>query len=179
MRENACVGKILKLNGLPTARRRAIHLNTIDDLAAEVERLVEAAASGRVQSLGRWSTAQALWHVGRMIEFSFDGFPFRYRRGLKWLTLILRAVAWRWLIRMALRPGFKNPPYAAALEPDQTVTLEAAAERIRRQIARIQNGEQMTQACSIEGPYTHEQWVYTHLRHAELHFGFLEVGEDH
>ncbi len=73
---------------LPTAHRRAVHLDTIDDLAAEVERLVEAAASGHVQSFAKWSTAQALWHVGRMIEFSFDGFPFRYRRGVKWLTLL-------------------------------------------------------------------------------------------
>jgi hypothetical protein len=167
----------MKKNRLPTARRRTVHLSTIDDLAAEVERLAAAAASGRVQSLGHWSTAQALWHVGRMIEFSFDGFPFRYLRGLKWLTLVLRAIAWRWLIRMALRPGFTNPPYAVALEPDPAVTLEAAAELIRRQIARIQKGEQMTQACSIEGPYTHEQWIYIHLRHAELHFSFLEVSD--
>ena len=35
----------------------------------------------------------------------------------------------------------------------------------------------MTQQCSVEGPYTHEQWVYIHLRHAELHLIFL-VGEE-
>jgi hypothetical protein len=32
----------------------------------------------------------------------------------------------------------------------------------------------MTQECSLDGPYTHEQWVYIHLRHAELHLSFLE-----
>jgi hypothetical protein len=158
-------------------RRRDIQLSTIDDLEAEVDRLVEAARAGRVESLGKWSAAQALWHVGRMIEFSFDGFPFRYLRGYKWLTLILRAIAWRWLIRMALRPGFNNPPYAVALEPDPAVSLDVAAALIRQQISRIRAGEQMNQACSVEGPYSHDQWIYIHLRHAELHFGFLKMAE--
>ena len=36
-------------------------------------------------------------------------------------------------------------------------------------------GEQMTQECSVEGPYSHQQWVYIHLRHAELHLSFLTV----
>jgi hypothetical protein len=37
-----------------------------------------AAATGKVQSLGNWSPAQVLWHIGRLIELSFNGFPFRY-----------------------------------------------------------------------------------------------------
>jgi hypothetical protein len=56
------------------------------------------------------------------------------------------------------------------------VSLEEAAAYIKRQIARVRGGERMTQECSFEGPYTHEQWVYIHLRHAELHLGFLAIG---
>jgi hypothetical protein len=33
----------------------------------------------------------------------------------------------------------------------------------------------MTQACSVEGPNSHEQWVYIHLRHDELHLSFLAI----
>jgi hypothetical protein len=155
--------------------RRAVRLRTVEELAAEMERVAAAAAAGKVRALGNWSPAQVLWHISRLIEFSFDGFPFRYRRGIRWLTLLLRAVAWRWLIRMALRPGFGNPPYAAALEPDPAVTLDDAAAYLRRQLSRIRAGEHMTQEATVEGPYLHEQWLYIHLRHAELHLSFLAI----
>jgi hypothetical protein len=74
-----------------------------------------------------------------------------------------------------LRPGFSNPSEAAALEPDPALALDTAAAFLRRQIARLRSGERMTQECSVEGPYSQEQWVYIHLRHAELHLSFLVV----
>jgi hypothetical protein len=157
------------------ANRHRVRLQTIDDLAAEVERVIAAGAAGTVRPLGNWSPAQVLWHIGRLMEFSIDGFPFRYRRGPQWLIRVLRLLAWRWLIALAFRPGFKNPPEAAALEPDPSVSLPVAAAYLQQQIARIRSGEQMTQACSVEGAYSHEEWVYIHLRHAELHLGFLAI----
>jgi hypothetical protein len=154
--------------------RRRVRLQTLDDLEAEIERLTAAAAAGKVRPLGNWSPAQVLWHVGRFMEPSIDSFPFRYRRGPQWLVWLFRRVAWRWLIAKAFRPGFKNPP-EAALEPSPSVSLAEAAAYLRQQIGRIRSGERMTQACSAEGPYSHEQWVYIHLRHAELHLGFLAI----
>jgi hypothetical protein len=155
------------------ANRRPVHLRTIDDLMAEVDRVTGAASAGRVRPLGNWSPAQVLWHVGRLIELSFDGFPFRYRRAPAWITRLFRLLAWRRLIALAFRPGFKNPPDAAALEPDPSGSLDGAAAYLKQQVARIRNGERMTQECSVEGPFAHDQWVYIHLRHAELHLGFL------
>ena len=110
-----------------------------------------------------------------LIELSFDGFPFRYRRAPAWITRLMHLLAWRQLIALAFRPGFHNPPEAATLEPDPSVSLADAAAYLKNQFRRIENGEQMTQECSIEGPYTHEQWVYIHLRHAELHLSFLAL----
>jgi hypothetical protein len=155
------------------ATRRPVHLQTMDELVAEVERLTAAAAAGKVRPLGNWSPAQVFWHIGRLVELSFDGFPFRYRRGPVWIIRLLRLLAWRWLIALAFRPGFKNPPEAATLEPDPSVSLDGAVAYLKQHVARIRNGERMTQECSVEGPYTHEQWVYIHLRHAELHLSFL------
>ena len=154
--------------------RRHVFLQTIDELACEVDRIVTAAAAGNVRPLGNWSPAQVLWHIGRLIELSLDGFPFRYRRAPAWIIRRLRLLAWRRLIALAFRPGFHNPPEAVSLEPDPAISLVDAAAYFKSQLARIQNGEQMTQECSLDGPYTHEQWVYIHLRHAELHLGFLE-----
>jgi hypothetical protein len=150
-------------------------LRTTDDLLAEVDRLTAAAAAGKVRPLGNWSPAQVLWHIARFIELSFDGFPFRYRRGPVWLLRLFRLLAWRWLIALAFRPGFRNPPEAATAEPEPSVPLDVAAAYLKQQVGRIGSGERMTQQCSVDGPYAHEQWVYIHLRHAELHLSFLTV----
>jgi hypothetical protein len=157
------------------AHRRRVRLHAVDDLMADVNRVTAAAKAGTLRSLGNWSPAQVLWHIGRLIELSFDGFPFRYRRGPEWITRLMRLLAWRWLIALAFRPGFQNPPEAAALEPEPSVPLDVAAAYLRQQVARMRGGERMTRQCSVEGPYSHEQWVYIHLRHAELHLSFLAM----
>jgi hypothetical protein len=160
------------------APRRSVRLRTIDHLDAEAARIGTAAAAGKVRPLGNWSPAQVLWHIAKLIERSFDGFSFRYKRGPVWITKLLRFLSWRWLIKLAFRPGFKNPPYAAVLEPDPSLALDVALAYLRQQIGRIRAGERMTQECSVDGPYSHDQWVHIHLRHAELHLSFLlvEVG---
>lgn len=158
--------------------RRAVHLRTVDDLLAEIERVTAAAVAGRVRPLGNWSAAQVFYHLAKLIELSFDGFSWRYRRAPQWLTRPLRFLAWRGLIWLAFRPGFQNPPEAAVLEPPEVVPLMEAAAELRRQIERIRRGERMTQESAVEGPYSHEQWLYLHLRHAELHLSFLAIEDN-
>jgi uncharacterized protein (TIGR03067 family) len=34
----------------------------------------------------------------------------------------------------------------------------------------------MEQVSPAEGPLDHEQWLYVHLQHAELHLSFLQIG---
>ena len=58
-----------------------------------------------------------------------------------------------------------------------SLPLGVAAAYLRQQVARIRDGEQMTQECLVDGPYSYEQWVYIHLRHAELHLSFLAEKE--
>jgi Protein of unknown function (DUF1569) len=153
--------------------RRLVQLQNVQDLAVEIDTIVEAAEAGKLQPLGNWSAAQIIWHIARLIELSYDGFPFRYRRGPVWAMRLLRRISLRWLIALAFRPGFVNPDYAASLEPDPSLSLDDAALYFRRQLARLQGPERMIQACSVEGAYSHEEWIYIHLRHAELHLSFL------
>jgi hypothetical protein len=156
--------------------RRDVRLQTLDDLASEIDRIVVAAGLGKLNPLGNWSAAQIFWHLGKLIELSFDGFSWRYQRGPVWLTKLLRRISWRLLIRMAFRAGFQNPPEAVVLEPDPALDFNVALAYLCQQLGRIRSGERMTQEASVEGPYTHEQWIYIHLRHAELHLSFLTLG---
>jgi hypothetical protein len=154
-------------------RRRTIHLGSLDDLAAEAERIVAAAEAGRAQTVGKWTPAQILQHIGRVIEFSLDGFPFRYAWYYRWPVQALYFISWRWLLALAFRPGFKNPPQARPLEPDPDVQLADAANYLRAQLARIKRGEKMTAVSPTGEQPTHQQWIEAHLLHADLHFGFV------
>jgi hypothetical protein len=113
------------------ANRRPIRFQTIEDLSAEVDRLTAAVRLGKVRPLGNWSPAKVLWHIARLVELSFDGFPFRYRRAPAWITRLLHFIAWRWMIAHAFRPGFKNPTDASVLEPDAAVSFDAAAAYLK------------------------------------------------
>ena len=114
-----------RANAQGAVSRRPVRLQSLADLLAEIGRIVSA--PGRVRALGNWTPAQVLWHLGKLIELSFDGFSWRYERGPHWITRALRKVTWRGLIWIAFRPGFQNPPQAAALEPDPALELSAAA----------------------------------------------------
>lgn len=155
------------------AGRRLVRLKTFDDLLAAADRIADAAVAGRAVTLGNWSAAQVLQHVGRLIEFSLDGFPFQYPLAWRWAARFVRLVSWRGLLALAFRPGFRNPAVAAALEPDPAMSIADAAAYLRAQVDRVRRGERMTAPSPAEGPITHEQWGFAHLRHAELHFSFV------
>jgi hypothetical protein len=142
------------------------------EVRREIEQLERARQQGSLERWGNWSLDQCCQHLGRWIEFSFDGFPFRYPLRYRLLGRIVRLVSWRWLLRMALRPGFVNPPSARAVEPEATIAAGHGAAYLLKQISRIEGGERMTQPSPVEGRITHEQWCYFHLRHAELHLSF-------
>src|SRR5215831_19232573 len=98
--------------------RRSLNLSTLAEYRHEIQRLEDARTEGILERAGEWSLDQCCQHLGRWIEFSIDGFPFKYPWHLRLLGRLIRFVSWRWLVSLALRPGFVNPPSAKAIEPD-------------------------------------------------------------
>lgn len=157
-------------------KRRELNFASLDEWAAGVERVRAAGAGGRLRALGNWSAARIVVHLTKWVEYSIGGFPFRYPASVRWPGKVIKLFSWKLLYRIALSPGFKNPPAAAAsVEPDTPVTLEAACDLCRRQIARVDAGERMTADSPAGWSMTHEMWLWVHLRHAEMHMGFIEV----
>lgn len=145
--------------------RRKLQLASIADLRRETE----AICTRPVRTVGAWTESQIVQHVARLIQFSYDGFPFR----APWfLRLIARRLLPHFLER-GFKPGIHLPARARPLLPDETVTLEAAAGQIRAMLERLERGDRITNPSPIFGPLTHEQWVRLHLRHAEHHFSFV------
>lgn len=149
--------------------RRQLRFAEVSDLRRELETI----CTHRVKTLGAWNEAQIVQHVTRLMEFSYNGFPFR----APWYA---RLIARRFLPRFlnkGFTPGFKLPSRAGALLPDDAVTLAAAAAQMAALLGRLERGEPMSQPSPIFGPLTHEQWVQLHLRHAEHHFSFVIIEE--
>lgn len=157
----------------PQSSRRHVQLGSLDDLQAEVERIVAADRQGRLRTTGQWSAAQIIEHLAVFMRFSFDGFPFRYPWRLRLPARLLKPFAWKTLVKLALRPGFRNRGAALAVEPGADVELADAVDHLRAQIERVERGEQMHQPSPAEGAISHSQWLYAHLRHAELHLSFI------
>jgi hypothetical protein len=155
--------------------RRALRLDSIDALSADVDRLVAAQHAGHLEAHGNWTPAQIFDHLAKFIECSYEGFPFRAAWPLRVVSHAMKWIAWKRFVDFSLRPGFKLTPRAEALLPDEWADFDVATARLRAALRRIQRGEPMTAESPFEGAITHDQWLYVHLRHAELHLSFLEI----
>jgi hypothetical protein len=154
-----------------SGQRREVHLDTLDDLAAETERIVAANSRGEITTSGNWSAGQILQHTARLITFSIDGFPFQASLPTRILCRILKAISWEWLLKEAFKPG--RPLPSATLAPDEHISTAAGAAILLEQLRRIRAGEKMRQLSPFEGYLTHEQWITAQLRHAELHLSYI------
>jgi hypothetical protein len=165
--------KMAKLPVTPPSRR-AVCLHSIDEFVAEMERIANAYHSGRIRTTGNWTAAQILEHLAKLIEYSYDGFPFRVSWPIRAVSHVAKWLAWKRFIQWSFQPGCRLPDYARALLPSPNAEFDAAADRLRAVLARIQSGEPMLQPSPFEGRLTHEQFVFVHLRHAELHLSYIQ-----
>ena len=155
-----------------TPQRRRVHFESMDDLSAEIDMLEAAQKAGHLVANGNWTPAQIFDHLARFMEFSYEGFPFRASWPVRVVSYAAKWVAWKPFVNWALRPGFQIPN--EALKPDDWADFDVATARLRAQVGRVRRGEPMTAPSPFEGSISHEQWLYAHLRHAELHLSFLD-----
>lgn len=163
------------MNVSQTAACRTLRFDSIDALAAEVDRLISAQHAGHLEAHGNWTPAQIFEHLAKFVEFSYEGFPFRAGLPLRAVSYALKWIAWKRFVDFSLRPGYAVPKGGEALLPDEWADFDVAAERLQAALFRIKRGEPMRAPSPFEGRITHDQWVYVHLRHAELHLSFLDV----
>ncbi len=158
--------------------RRSVTLDTLADLFAEIDRIQIAAAEERVRTTGNWTVGQIFTHLGRWVEYSIDGFPFQYPRPMRLMAKAFAFFSWKGFYRLILKPGYTNPESAAqAVEPEPAMSLDAGADYLRRQLRRIEQGERMHQRSPGGPALKHDQWLWVHLRHCEMHLSFVHIDE--
>ncbi len=150
------------------AGRRLLRFESIDQVTAEVDRLVEAERAGQLRRLGNWTLGQTLGHLATWAEYSYTGAPLKVPFFIKW---ILRLRKQKFLFG-PMRAGVRIPGVEGGTLAIEPLPLDEALARMRRVMERLKR-EAPTAPSAIFGPLKHEEWIAITLRHAELHLGFL------
>ncbi len=143
--------------------RRDLHFATLDDLLADAETI-------GLEGTGNWSAAQAIDHVRRVITYSREGGAMKIPFLMRMLGRLIKGSS----IAKPMKAGFKIPRAAAAyFDPADNITLDAALEGLRQEVALSRAAGAMGQASPFFGPMSHDDWTGLHCRHAEMHFSFF------
>ena len=150
------------------AQRRELHFTRIDEALAEVDKLAEAERQGKLRCLGNWSPGQNLGHLASWIDYSYDGVPFKTPFFVK---LVMRPMKRRMLYK-PMRAGLRIPSLPGGTAGIDPMSFEEGLGRFRRTFTRLKN-EPPQRPHALFGLLTHDEWINAHLRHAELHLGFM------
>jgi hypothetical protein len=148
--------------------RRILRFESIDEMVAEVDRLVQAEKAGRLKRVGNWTLGQALGHLAVWAEYSYTGSPLKPPFLIK---LFLRLRKQKFL-HGPMRAGIKIPGVEGGTLATEPMPLEEAVGRLNRVMQRLKI-DAPTVPNVIFGPLTHDEWIAINLRHAELHLGFF------
>ncbi len=154
------------------ADHRQLRFESIDDVLAEIDRIVQAEEQGTLRAVGNWTPGQIMAHIAAWIEYGYDGYPLKPPPWfIRW---ILRRMGKKYLRdgmpKGARIPGVEDGTYGA----DDMPTREAAA-RLKTAFMKLKRGEPARFDSPGFGKMDHEDRVRLNLRHAELHLGFLHL----
>src|SRR5207244_91073 len=66
-------GSLTPVDTAKIADRRVLRFDSLDQMLAEVDRLVDAERIGRLKRLGNWTLGQTLGHLATWMEFGYTG----------------------------------------------------------------------------------------------------------
>jgi hypothetical protein len=145
-----------------------LRFESIDQMMAEVDRLVEAERAGRLKRRGNWALGQTLGHLAIWAEYSYTGVPLQLPFYIRWYLRLRK----RRMLYGPMRPGVRIPGVEAGTLGTEPMPVDVALERLRRVMKRLKS-EPPEIPDTRFGQLTHEEAIAINLRHAELHLGFL------
>lgn len=172
------VAKEVEMVKTKNVDQRACSYKTLDDLSRDLDQIESWYSAGTLTCKGNWSEGMIFDHVAKVFSYSIDGYPFKFAAPMrKIVTLMFKK---KIMAGAPFPAGIKPPPRflysgdVAAASPDNDFTFEQGIDSLRSVIARVENGERLTEPSPVLGPLTHEEGIRKHLAHAELHLSFLD-----
>lgn len=151
------------------AVRRKLRFNTIDDLLAEMDRLIEAESGGKLQSTGNWTLGQIFGHLAAWIDYGYDGYPMT----VPWFIRLILKFKVKGYLKNGMPAGVKIPKTPGGTYATAALSTDEGALRLRKSLDRLKRGEVAKFDSPAFGPMSHDDRILLNLRHAELHLGFV------
>jgi hypothetical protein len=158
------------INTKTVADFRTLKFTSLDDIRREAERIAAAERAGALRRSGNWTAGQTFGHLAAWIDFAFDGYPPQIRP--PWFVRALAPLAKGRFLSKPLPRGFRIPKVEGGTVATEPLTLDEGLSRLTAALDRLERSAP-THPNPVFGPLTHEQWKQAHLRHAELHLGYL------
>lgn len=149
--------------------RRQLHYQSIDELLADVDRIVAADKAGTLRRTGNWTAGQAFGHLASWINYSYDGYP---SRPPWFIRLILRLMKKK-ILRGGMRPGVRIPGASEGTFGTGLLSTDEGARQLREALMRLKRGEPSKFDSPAWGPMPLDERIAMNLRHADLHLSFL------
>ncbi len=151
-------------------QRRPLRFESIDDLLADIDGIVQAEREGRLRLVGNWTAGQIMAHLAAWIEYGYEGYPIGPPPFfVRWIL--------RWQLQKYLRDGMPRGVRIPRVEKGtfgmDDLPTEVAAEKLKNALFRLQAHEPARFESPAFGPMSHADRVRLNLRHAELHLGFV------
>lgn len=150
--------------------RRKLRFQSLDELSSEIDRIVSADAAGRLRTTGNWTAGQVFGHLASWINYGWDGYPFPTP---PWFVRFFLKFMRKKYLRDGMPAGVKIPKADGGTYGTERLTTTDGAERLRKALQRLRNGEEPRHQSPAFGPMSYEERIALNLRHAELHLGFL------
>lgn len=151
------------VNTADVTGRRTVHYNSLDEVAADAERLL----AGGYTRLGNWNLGTMSTHLAKAMQTGLDGSSIKVNPVIRFVARLL----YKEKSLRQMKPGFKLPKSAASLAP-HIEEDRAGVEELKATIARWQR-EPQRHPHGFFGPLTDDEWNRLMLRHAEMHMSFL------
>ena len=157
------------------APRRAVRYASMQELAADLDRIKAAHEAGTLGQTGNWSPGQVMMHCSYLFEGALDGFTLKPAPWLlrKMVVLFFKKKA---LSGEPLQPGFKLRGPAVELMPPEGTSFEEGYDALRSCVDRVIAGDRMTHPSPIFEKLTHDEWGTLQLGHCSMHLSFISLG---
>jgi len=148
--------------------RRALSFSTLDEVRAEMDRIIASERAGTLRRTGNWSVGQTFGHLAAWLEYPYTGYPM----SPPWVVRMLARLFKKKFMSGSLPPGVRIRGAPAGTYGVDPMSLEAGAARLKAAMARMESTPP-TSPNPLFGPLTHDEWKRLNLGHAALHLGFL------
>ena len=149
--------------------RRTLRFDSLEDIEAELSVLEKAHAAGTLTHAGNYTPGQVMHHLARWVEiYEKQDFP-KIPLPLK---LVGRLMKGR-VLKQGFPAGLPGPGGKAQPEPD--MAFDEGVALLRTKLGVIRDGD-FSHNNPFMGRLSHQDALKIHLRHCELHLGFLFPG---